>query len=610
MTAGQMAFASETTPTLPAVPTSSSPATVHAEASPKMLDADASGISAMDLNGAMNDAASLDERVTEDPVDAIAKKGANEEASAGAPNLAPGVAAVAATPNVPSSTSTPPLSLGTDDKPMKAGAVVPDVPEVLKQVKGKLNPVAAKMRTMAAAASTAASTFNERVVPKTTASMNEVREGWKKNVAPGLVSGGARVTSFFGKVGEKMKETNSKLREKNDAFRKVGDRLSYGASSTFEAFKTGGAELRAEIKNVTAEFRSAASDVMSQSAAPARGVPPLARFDSPPDGERAAVRGKSSAAAAAAAASEELRAETAAADAHLTAGSADPSVVAAGAESAPANEHALSVGTGTASVVTAGDPAGVAAAALASAPPEPGGVLNVSLEKLAAWEAHAKPVPYLVMACCHWLSVAGLQTEGIFRSEGSRLAVERLVDKFQRNSTSLIPVGCDPVDVACTLKTYLRSLPEPLLTFSLYTAVVQSGTADRSYMAELTQLLPRARRATLECILALLSRVASQAPINRMDARSLAAALGPAMAWPRSGQLSQETLDRIATAGVANSDDGERDTASGATLEPELAEAAKEVDAVTNALQYLIENYDGTFQSDSFSLDDDEADGL
>ena len=43
-------------------------------------------------------------------------------------------------------------------------------------------------------------------------------------------------------------------------------------------------------------------------------------------------------------------------------------------------------------------------------------------------------------------------------------------------------MGCDPADVAAALKLYLRSLPEPLLTFSLYTAVVQSGQADVSYM--------------------------------------------------------------------------------------------------------------------------------
>jgi hypothetical protein len=31
------------------------------------------------------------------------------------------------------------------------------------------------------------------------------------------------------------------------------------------------------------------------------------------------------------------------------------------------------------------------------------------------------------------------------------------------------------------------------------------------------------------------------------------------------------------------------------------------VGAITNALQHLIENYDGIFQSDSFSLDDDDG---
>jgi hypothetical protein len=191
------------------------------------------------------------------------------------------------------------------------------------------------------------------------------------------------------------------------------------------------------------------------------------------------------------------------------------------------------------------------------------------------------------------------------------------VSKFQRNPTSLIPVGCDPVDVAAAVKVYLRSLPEPLLTFSLYTAVVQSGEADVSYMAELTQLLPRARRATLECVLALLSRVASHSPITRMDARALAAALAPAVAWPRSGKLSQETLDKISAAGSGAGAGGGLDgrgggaSASSASLDPGLEKAAKELGAVANALQHLIENYDGIFNSDSgFSLEDDDDDDL
>ena len=67
------------------------------------------------------------------------------------------------------------------------------------------------------------------------------------------------------------------------------------------------------------------------------------------------------------------------------------------------------------------------------------------------WEAYTKPVPYIVLACCHWLSVAGLHTEGIFRSEGSRQSVERLVAKFQRNPTSLVPVVGGLTALGCPL---------------------------------------------------------------------------------------------------------------------------------------------------------------
>ena len=57
--------------------------------------------------------------------------------------------------------------------------------------------------------------------------------------------------------------------------------------------------------------------------------------------------------------------------------------------------------------------------------------------------------------------------------------------------------GYDPVDVATAVKAYLRSLPEPLLTFSLYTAVVQSGEAGLRLPA-VTNIRPSLFSSSLE----------------------------------------------------------------------------------------------------------------
>jgi hypothetical protein len=416
------------------VPVSSSPATVTAQAaSPVEMDPaelDAEGITrvgAMNINDALDAAvarAASPENNNDDDDGATAQ----QDLGGGVPPPPPvddGPAVSTAAPTAPLG---PPWTGG--EKSKDDTTTTTHMPEVFKHAAEKLNPVAAKMKTAAAAAAT---TFNATVVPKTAAVGAEVRQGWKNNFMPGLNSGGARMASFFGKVGEKMKETNSKLREKNDTFRKMGDGLSHGASTTFEAMKTGGAELRTEIKHAAAEVRSAAAEVIypGVSAAPAPGVPPLANFDFPLDkATTGAETKKSPGAAAAAAAEQELKAETAAADAHLgaTATTSDAQLSASSSTSS----------AGTAGAVTAGNPAGAAAAALASAPTDPGGVLRVPLEQLAAWEAHTKPVPYAVLACCHWLSAAGLQTEGIFRGEGSRPAVERLVGAVRVESS------CDP----------------------------------------------------------------------------------------------------------------------------------------------------------------------
>ena len=72
------------------------------------------------------------------------------------------------------------------------------------------------------------------------------------------------------------------------------------------------------------------------------------------------------------------------------------------------------------------------------------------------WEGYSKPVPYIVLACCHWLSLAGLQSVGIFRADSSQASVDKLTARFVKDPTTLLPVGCDPLEVASVLKHYLR----------------------------------------------------------------------------------------------------------------------------------------------------------
>lgn len=62
-----------------------------------------------------------------------------------------------------------------------------------------------------------------------------------------------------------------------------------------------------------------------------------------------------------------------------------------------------------------------------------------------------------------------LETEGIFRRSANTLTIKQLKDTANRGE---IVKFSDPHEAASLLKTFLRELREPLLTFELYDEIV------------------------------------------------------------------------------------------------------------------------------------------
>ena len=124
----------------------------------------------------------------------------------------------------------------------------------------------------------------------------------------------------------------------------------------------------------------------------------------------------------------------------------------------------------------------------------------------------------------------------------------------------------------------LRSLPEPLLSFSLHAAVVQAGEegSDVAYVAELAALLSPPRRATLTCVLAALARVAE----TRRGVGERLRALPRRVTVHRVAEVGQ-TQPRRAQSLAEGKDDG--------------GKTARELRAVANALEYLIEKHPAGF---------------
>jgi hypothetical protein len=154
-------------------------------------------------------------------------------------------------------------------------------------------------------------------------------------------------------------------------------------------------------------------------------------------------------------------------------------------------------------------------------------------------------VPNIVKSCCKHINDYGLDVVGIFRIDSSKKRIKEIKEMFDQGKQVCLNEQFNSNDVACLLKEYLRSLPEPLLTRDLYSGFLASEKLTNpneklEAIRYLICLLPVPNRDTLQVLLKLLDNVRSHAqPVdpqkspngscggNKMDSFNLAMVFGP-----------------------------------------------------------------------------------
>ncbi|XP_023376111.1 rho GTPase-activating protein 8 [Pteropus vampyrus] len=140
----------------------------------------------------------------------------------------------------------------------------------------------------------------------------------------------------------------------------------------------------------------------------------------------------------------------------------------------------------------------------------------------------------------------GLRSEGLFR----RSASVQTVSEIQRLYNQGKPVNFDDygdIHVPATiLKTFLRELPQPLLTFEAYEQVLGITSVESSlrvaYCRQILQGLPEHHRAVLGYLVGFLHEVSRESIFNRMNSSSLACVFGLNLIWPSQGAASLSSL--------------------------------------------------------------------
>jgi hypothetical protein len=168
-------------------------------------------------------------------------------------------------------------------------------------------------------------------------------------------------------------------------------------------------------------------------------------------------------------------------------------------------------------------------------------------------------VPHLIESTVSLILNRGLECEGIFRQPSNQKKVDNLRDQLDKG----LPVTLDdqdPFDVAFLLRTYLKELPQPLLTRNRYQSFKACSAIEkrRDRLVALSDVLGQMPPHNLESfanIIHVLSEVAKYEQENKMTARNLATVLGPALVIPRDVEADPSTYlaDTTAVASVLES---------------------------------------------------------
>uniref|UniRef100_A0A8C9TYY4 Rho GTPase activating protein 1 n=1 Tax=Scleropages formosus TaxID=113540 RepID=A0A8C9TYY4_SCLFO len=158
-------------------------------------------------------------------------------------------------------------------------------------------------------------------------------------------------------------------------------------------------------------------------------------------------------------------------------------------------------------------------------------------------------IPLVMRDTVGFLKERGLQTEGIFRRSANITLVRNIQNKY--NSGEVVDFfQLDDVHLAAViLKTFLRELPEPLLTFQLYTDVVNfhnvKSSTQASEIRTMLQTLPKENYASLKFLIQFLVQVSAQSEVNKMNNNNLAVVFGPNLMWGQDAAMTLRAIGPI-----------------------------------------------------------------
>ncbi|XP_041829512.1 rho GTPase-activating protein 17a isoform X2 [Melanotaenia boesemani] len=148
-------------------------------------------------------------------------------------------------------------------------------------------------------------------------------------------------------------------------------------------------------------------------------------------------------------------------------------------------------------------------------------------------------------ACVMMLLETGMKEEGLFRIAAGASKLKKLKAALDCSTSQLEEFYSDPHAVAGALKSYLRELPEPLMTYQLYDEWIQASSVsdpDKRLQAlwVVCDQLPKSNKTNLRYLVKFLAKLAQESEVNKMTPSNIAIVLGPNLLWAKTeGSLAE-----------------------------------------------------------------------
>ncbi|XP_042198477.1 rho GTPase-activating protein 44 isoform X4 [Callorhinchus milii] len=161
-----------------------------------------------------------------------------------------------------------------------------------------------------------------------------------------------------------------------------------------------------------------------------------------------------------------------------------------------------------------------------------------------------RDIAFPVEACVTMLLECGMQEEGLFRVAASASKLKKLKASLDCGVLDVQEYSVDPHAVAGALKSYLRELPEPLMTFELYEEWIQASNIqdpDKRLQAlwNACEKLPMANYNNFRYLIKFLAKLTEYQDANKMTPGNMAIVLGPNLLWSATEGSMTEMMTTV-----------------------------------------------------------------